>query len=483
MNSFAHSILQNKKYGIFAVILLSAALRMFQLGTESLWVDEGYSLRDASAGLSLTDMRPLYFIILHFWAMLGGSDLWLRLPAAIFGILSVWLMYVTANRLAGHRVGIVAALFMAVSILQINHSQEVRMYSLVTLFTLAEALFFIQFIETGRARNLVLTLIFAGLAFLAHPLTVLMLAVFNTFFLLNLKRDARRSAIWFTGQALIAMPAVPYLPKLLCLCREFGGAWVFGMAKPGVLDLLRVSRDFFLWQIPLKYGTAALLGDIWAFFMLCLAAYGTAALSRRFRWQAMLAVLWLIVPLAGTMLISHAVVNVWMVRYLIYASPALYILTAMGTVSLGRRNLLVIALACVLSLPAARLGIYYTKAQRPEWRQAVSYIESNLQPGDAVAVYRYGYRYVFNHYYTAGAPVFMLGSHELGRHAVSGWTDSRIACQMAQIPQRNCRIWFILSEGENIGEAAFESYIKRKYRVIEYNADYYRVRIYLVTQR
>jgi hypothetical protein len=224
------------------------------------------------------------------------------------------------------------------------------------------------------------------------------------------------------------------------------------------------------------------LGDIWAFFVLCLAVYGAIAFYRGRRWQTSLASLWFLVPLAGTMVISYALVNVWMVRYMIYASPALYILTAMGIVSLNRRNLVAVALVCVLSLPAARLGVYYTKSQRPEWRQAVSHIESNIQPGDAIAVYRYGYRYVFRHYYNGGSPVFFLGTHQLDRDAVSGWTDTRIAREMAQIPQRSSRTWFILSQGEGIGERAFEGYIKRKFRIID-RADYYRVRIYLAKQR
>jgi copper(I)-binding protein len=83
LSSFVNTILQNKRYGIYAVILLSVVLRMFQLGTESLWVDEGYSLRDAAGRFRLMDIRPLYFAMLHFWGMLGESEAWLRMPATM----------------------------------------------------------------------------------------------------------------------------------------------------------------------------------------------------------------------------------------------------------------------------------------------------------------------------------------------------------------------------------------------------------------
>ncbi|MGB9588125.1 MAG: hypothetical protein ACPL7O_08095, partial [Armatimonadota bacterium] len=80
------------------VIALAGVLRLYHLGTESLWIDEGYSLRDASSHYSFTDVRPLYFRLLSFWMVFGKSEAWLRLPSAIFGILSVALLYILVNR-------------------------------------------------------------------------------------------------------------------------------------------------------------------------------------------------------------------------------------------------------------------------------------------------------------------------------------------------------------------------------------------------
>src|SRR5690606_21032322 len=121
------------------ILLTAAALRIYQLGSESLWIDEGYSIRNIM--LITVDnnlfggIRPLYFFLMDAWLKLGMAkdEFLFRLPSAIFGIAGVWILYCLGRRLAGSRSALLASLFMAVSVLHINHSQEVRMYALTAL--------------------------------------------------------------------------------------------------------------------------------------------------------------------------------------------------------------------------------------------------------------------------------------------------------------------------------------------------------------
>ncbi|NEO45295.1 MAG: hypothetical protein F6K55_14635, partial [Moorea sp. SIO4A3] len=71
---------------IALILLLAAGLYLYQLGTESLWVDELYSVNDAKrlpGHLGL--IRPLYYIILWLWMQFGTSDAWLRGLSVLFG--------------------------------------------------------------------------------------------------------------------------------------------------------------------------------------------------------------------------------------------------------------------------------------------------------------------------------------------------------------------------------------------------------------
>ncbi|NEO91442.1 MAG: hypothetical protein F6K56_14845, partial [Moorea sp. SIO3G5] len=133
---------------IALILLLAAGLYLYQLGTESLWVDELYSVNDAKRlpdRLSL--MRPLYYILLWLWMQFGSSDAWLRGLSVLFGLGSVFLTYQLGRRVAGKATGLIAALLLALSPLFINFAQMVRMYTLGTCLGLGGTLALVHALE------------------------------------------------------------------------------------------------------------------------------------------------------------------------------------------------------------------------------------------------------------------------------------------------------------------------------------------------
>jgi 4-amino-4-deoxy-L-arabinose transferase-like glycosyltransferase len=469
-----------RRLEFLSVMLLATALRFYRLRAESLWVDEGYSLRDTAEKFAFSPERPIYFLILRWWMHFGHSEVWLRMPAVIFGIAAVALMYLLARRLFGHKVAILAALFMSVSTLHVNHSQEVRMYSLVALVVQAQAFFFIRFVETGRLRELILTLLLIVTAFLVHPLTILMVLVFNLYFVFRARATPATTIKWFASQGLACVGGLVLVPSLLKLSHNFGDAWSWGMARPGFADVTQVAGNFSLWQIPTHHHVAAFAGDIYGIFIAVMAVVGAGIAYRRFAWQTTLVSLWLVAPLIATALISNWLSNIWMVRYMIFASPALYMLTALAISEIRSGRLMWLALAFILALPIARLVVYYSHPHRPEWGPAVRYVDAHLAPGDSIAVYRYGYKYVFSYYYKGRAPWFAIGPTGLSRSAVTGWSDDRISRALSVLP-RSPRTWFLLS-CDNAGESLFDSYLHRKCRVIS-ERDFTRVEVILVRVR
>ncbi len=126
------------------VTFLGAALRFWQLGGQSLWLDEVFTARTAALDVggilriirSDLDTPPLHPLLVHWFLALGNNEFVLRLPAAMAGVLSIPLMYLVGQRLLGRWVGLVAALFMALSPFAVYYAQEARMYALVLLFAL-----------------------------------------------------------------------------------------------------------------------------------------------------------------------------------------------------------------------------------------------------------------------------------------------------------------------------------------------------------
>jgi uncharacterized membrane protein len=84
------------------VTLAGAWLRLFHLGNKSVWLDEGFMVTIArmtwpnfvhlwwsgEAGFQGT-----FFLLIRGWLHLGQSEAWIRLPAAIFGIASIPMIY------------------------------------------------------------------------------------------------------------------------------------------------------------------------------------------------------------------------------------------------------------------------------------------------------------------------------------------------------------------------------------------------------
>lgn len=128
---------------ISLIFLLGLVLRLI-LSNQSFWLDEGASLMFAK--MSLPHMLeaikadfhpPLFYILLKYWLPLAGSSEWLiRLPFIAIGALTVPAVYFLCQTILGKKslVPIVSAFFLAINPLHIYYSQELRMYSLATLF-------------------------------------------------------------------------------------------------------------------------------------------------------------------------------------------------------------------------------------------------------------------------------------------------------------------------------------------------------------
>src|SRR5215211_8982872 len=88
--------------GLLAIFLAGLALRLYGLGSESLWWDEVYAISTMSSPgpleilrLSSTDNNPpLFYLIEHYWMLLAGDSAFaVRLPSAVAGALAIPVMY------------------------------------------------------------------------------------------------------------------------------------------------------------------------------------------------------------------------------------------------------------------------------------------------------------------------------------------------------------------------------------------------------
>ncbi|MGC8788180.1 MAG: glycosyltransferase family 39 protein [Anaerolineae bacterium] len=219
------------------ILLLALTLRWYRIEAQSLWNDEGTSValaaRDLAAitrGAANDIHPPLYYYTLHFWIKLfGHSELAVRSLSALLGTVLVLMTFVLGHSLAGDSVGLLAALFAALSPFQIYYSQETRMYMLSALLGALSAYAWVRLLSTwqnaGRGANqgnllVALPYILVSILLLyTHYFAATLLIAQNLAFLWWLKTSrlpfaARRLPIalrWIVVQITIVIAYLPWL--------------------------------------------------------------------------------------------------------------------------------------------------------------------------------------------------------------------------------------------------------------------------------
>jgi uncharacterized membrane protein len=376
---------RSQRITVLLVVLLAAVLRIAGLGYQSRWLDEATTLITARVPFwqipgsvyRLENMPPLYFFLINPWVHLtGDGDFILRLPSALFGIVSVAMMYRFVRHLSppplAHRFGVVAALMLAVSHYHIAYSQEARSYSLMFLLCLISCDAFVGLIQSPpRRRDVILYILSSAAMLWTHPFSGFTLAAQNVyyFFLLATARRAIGLRAWLTWQGSIVLLFSPWIGHIFLIYR-IGSPW---METPHLTDTLLLYA-----------GSTALL--------ILLGGLALASVCRGVRQRdstVLFAVLLLLLPFGVAILASTAHHPLFVPRYGISSLIGLYLLAAGGAIALGRGgNCIAIAAYCALAAPSAIYGLRFgTVAQyRPDVRSAAQLITRQAAPGDGLLI-------------------------------------------------------------------------------------------------
>src|SRR5947209_1114710 len=112
------------RFILLMIVLLGAAIRLFHLNAQSVWFDEAYSIANSVRPLpELIDELardlghpPLHYFVLHYWFQIAGfGAMQARLLTAIFGVVSIPLLYLLARRFTDPASSLVAAFLLAIS--------------------------------------------------------------------------------------------------------------------------------------------------------------------------------------------------------------------------------------------------------------------------------------------------------------------------------------------------------------------------------
>lgn len=185
--------------GIVVLTLLGAALRLYEIGTRGLWVDEVITWNFARTNFyDPWSGHGIYFLLVDAAvALFGESEFALRSVSFVFGVASIPMIYACGLALWGKREGLLAASALTVSTWLIFFSQEARYYTGFFFFVALILFGLIQTWQTGKLRYVLLMLATVPVLRGIHPTAMVFCGIALAWLAIWLAAwPEGRSALW-----------------------------------------------------------------------------------------------------------------------------------------------------------------------------------------------------------------------------------------------------------------------------------------------
>lgn len=390
----------SSKIILILIVAAAAVIRFHGLANRGLWLDEIYSVdfsrRTLSGLFEIIRQREinmaLYYVLLHFWMKLGGSEFFLRSMSVGFSVATVPYVYAVGSRLFGRNTGLIAAWLLAINAFHIRYAQEARAYALAILLATISTYLLVRNIEEPRTASWTLYGFFLVLLIYSHLLGLLIVLAHGASILFLPSRDIpwrglARSATWFVCLTLplaVIIPMIKYDPL----------HWVPKLDVSIVLTYLVLTAG--------NGGIPLLVLSAIAVVLLIVQASRMYWLNGRSResWANVLVLFWFFLPLLVTLIIS-SYRPFFVPRLLLPCLPAFVLAVSAGITRLRPKPLAWIFGAAISLLAIAAIpSCYHLSGILDDWRAISSHVITQAAPGDEIFFYP-GYASVPFEYYRA----------------------------------------------------------------------------------
>lgn len=446
------------------LFVLALTVRLWNLGGQSLWVDEVLQFNISRQALSqmvqaiaggADNSPPVYHTLLHYVIVAGGTSEWaLRLPSAVFGSLSVFLVYVIARQLGQTRGAPVAGLLLAISPLQVWYSQEARMYSLMVLLVLGQTVALLKALRLSSWPNWAVYCLVTIVALYTYPYTLLSCLGQGCWLALDPSRRRQVLRPWLLAIGVALLSFVPWLQILLH--REDLTAGLEKAVSP-IMALTYTALTFVagysigpsVAELHVNRGLSALLPH-WPYFIIygLLGAAGLGAVVwqwRRERFALSLAACMVLWPVFGALAVSQAMPSItYNVRYALAAVPFLCLAFGVALASLrpGLRLAVVVGFIALSGLSLWR-GQTLPQYLREDNRSAAAYVAQSGQAGELVLLQASA---PFKHYFQRQDMVLKALPRGLSK-AERANLAQRLAREQPSLWLVECRGWTVDAGG------------------------------------
>lgn len=435
------------------VLLITAVaflLRTATLSGQSLWRDEvdairfsDWPLRELIGGLFQAGHNgPLFFLLLRPWRTLtGDSEFALRYPSALWGTVAVPLGFVLARQLGlSRRAGVLFGLLLATSPYLVWYGQEAKMYAMLGFMVTLAFVAYLKTLANSGPRWWLVFVAATSLSFYLHILSPLMLGVYG---LVGLGRwsDLRRH--WRGWLISLACLTLPYVPLIVWQFSFFWSGADRGHPFYPLRQEISILLELYTSGLLRFTGSTAMV--LYVFLLLggLFLPHARADAEKITLIKRGTLVVWLLLPPLAVYLISLRV-PIFEDRYLIYITPAFYLLVVVGLLLLRHHSRLLAGLALGLMLTINLLGVWLQQRGpiKADFRAAADYLASQSPRPAAIMIQMPYLQYTLDYYYPY--PYQFIG----GLWTNDGKSEATVETTMQQQTAALADLWLVISEEE-----------------------------------
>ena len=226
---------------VLIITLIGLFIRLYQLTWQCYNVDEVYTAQvvaNTTQSIIYYSFRydcnlPLYYVITHWVSAFTGTidRFTVRIPAVIFGTLSIPVVYLNGKKLRNETLGLLTAASVAIMFPFFLYSQDGRAYTLVMLMFLCFIYFYINIVEGDKSnKTIILAGLFAALALWSHYYAIVPIGIAVILLILNGRKLPAFEISVITGILISPMLFLMDIHNLLSRAAPgiFGNSYALG---------------------------------------------------------------------------------------------------------------------------------------------------------------------------------------------------------------------------------------------------------------
>ncbi|HEX3000993.1 MAG TPA: glycosyltransferase family 39 protein, partial [Methanoregula sp.] len=359
---------------------------------------------------------PLFYWIENLMLAFGNNETVLRFVPALFGVLTIPLMYWVGTEFMDRNAGIIAAAACAFSPFLIFYSQEARAYSMGLFLITFAMVFFLKALKTGKTTHWAMFGALSALAYWTHFYTLVVTGTLVLYAIIikamEWRKDPRSLKPVIIGAGTFIIISLPLLVLTLQLfAKRTAGGPTFGIQGAGIIIETFRQLSGFSEFVMVLFLILFVIGIIQAFVI--------------DRNKGIFLLMLTLLPFVISWFLTYKIPM--QPRYLIILAPVYFVGIALAykpVFSLIRNQKIVyglMALLVVLSVTTPFFIGYYTSYSKEDWRGFAGQMRQAAQPGDILVLVPGYMSQPFSYYYSnATEGTFRYGAQSAEELAAFG---------------------------------------------------------------